>query len=165
VKRALETVNFVRSSKVVFAVLGFIFGGTLIIIGLTHTETVGLFQKEAAPLWGLVAAGASLVASITVLYVLLSWMEQILLALVIIATGPDSVRNTTDGYRFYPAKTGTVDRDRKTADERRAAGPTPKPFVKPAMEKAEAEFEKAANQAMDLGNSVRLSEHGKDLRS
>jgi len=121
VKRALETVNFVRSAKVVFGVLGFIFGVTLIIIGLTHTETVGLFQKEAAPLWGLVTGGGSMLISATVLYVVLSWMEQTLLALVIIATGPDTVRNTVNGYRFYPAKTGTVDRDGKTADERFAA--------------------------------------------
>lgn len=84
-KRALETVNFVRSAKVVFLALGLIFGVTLVITGLTHTRTVGLFQKEADVLWPLVGYGATLVESVVVLYVVLSWMEQTLLALVMIA--------------------------------------------------------------------------------
>lgn len=85
-KRALETVNLVRSAKVVFLALGLIFGVTLVITGLTHTRAVGLFQKEADVLWPLVGYGATLVGSVVVLYVVLSWMEQTLKIMVLLHT-------------------------------------------------------------------------------
>jgi hypothetical protein len=99
-KRALETVNFIRAAKVIFLALGLIFGIALMIIGLTHTVTVGLFQKETQVLWGVVEFGAVLTGMASLVYVVLSWMEQSLLALVMIA-GPVDAQKALDRLKSF----------------------------------------------------------------